>query len=306
MTFFTTAANSTAASGTYADGGGYITALRGTMAAMSSATLFDADVVIPAGKEYNAAAAANDSAGRPLLVYGPAFNAPGTSGAGYEALAVQGVPLLPGPFMLANKSLLIDQEVAAAAVFATPVMNFRLEWTTDATSGGNVKLLKLAKYSGVGFWTQYKGGVVCLTNTTPLALDAGGFSFDADPTDDEKALEPAGRKGREVTAPPAGWPTLADLERKLGLKAGDDTQLAQEALDAAIADAVHHLELAGPDDPTLALDWGQWDAVRDLGVLRYQDRNRSPDYMQQGPFALNSPTRTRVIQQLLRGKVAIA
>ena len=47
-------------------------------------------------------------------------------------------------------------------IFATPVMNFRLEWTTDATTGGNVKVLKLVKYSGVGFWSQYIGGVVLI------------------------------------------------------------------------------------------------------------------------------------------------
>ena len=81
---------------------------------------------------------------------------------------------MPGPYMTVNHTLILDQSVDAAIVFATPIMNFRLEWTTDVATGGNVKVLKLVKYSGVGFWSQYPGGVVLMTNTTPLTLDVGG------------------------------------------------------------------------------------------------------------------------------------
>ena len=168
-TFFTTPANSTPFASTYSDGLGYVTALRAVFAQMAAATLYDADVVIPASKEYIEAAESNDTTGRPMLPFGPRFNAPGDSGAGYQSLTVQGVPLLPGPYMVANKSLVIDQEVAAAVAWVTPIMNFRLEWTGD----GNVKVLRLVKYSGVGFWAQHVGGVVCMTNSTPLTLAAG-------------------------------------------------------------------------------------------------------------------------------------
>lgn len=161
----------TAVSAGYTDGHTYTVALRAQFAALAAATLFEGTVVIPAAKEYMAAAAADDTAGRPLLPYGPQINAPGESAAGYSSVSVQGVPLMPGPYMSANHTLIIDQSASAAVCFGTPVMNFRLEWTTDTTTGGNVKVLKLVKYSGVGFWSQYPAGVVLLTNSTPLAAD---------------------------------------------------------------------------------------------------------------------------------------
>ena len=40
-------------------------------AALAAGTLYTATVVIPAAKEYQAAAAANDTTGRALLPYGP-------------------------------------------------------------------------------------------------------------------------------------------------------------------------------------------------------------------------------------------
>jgi hypothetical protein len=166
-------ANSTAWASTYADGIGYIGALRGVFAAMAAGTLFTATDAIPAAKEYEAAAAADDTTERPLLPYGNRMNAAGSSDAAYAALEVQGVPLWPGPYMPADKTLVIDQSVSAAAVFVTPVMNFRLEWTTDVATGGNVKVLKLVKYSGVGFWAQYPGGILVVTNSTPIAAGVG-------------------------------------------------------------------------------------------------------------------------------------
>ena len=162
------AAVHTAVSATYADGPTYTRALRAQFANLAAGTLYGATVVIPAAKEYIAAAEADDTAGRPLFPYGPQVNCPGESSAGYASVSVQGVPLMPGPYMTANHTLILDQSVDAAIVFATPIMNFRLEWTTDVATGGNVKVLKLVKYSGVGFWSQYPGGVVLMTNTHPV------------------------------------------------------------------------------------------------------------------------------------------
>jgi hypothetical protein len=172
VTYFQGANVSTPVAATYADGPGYVAALRGQMARMAASTLYMATAIVPASKEYIALAEADDGAGRPLLPYGPQINAPGTSGSGYGTVSVQGVPAFPGPYMPANKTFVLDQSLDAAVCFATPVMNFRLEWTTDATTGGNVKVLKLVKYSGVGFWSQYVGGVVLITNSTPIAAEA--------------------------------------------------------------------------------------------------------------------------------------
>ena len=172
------AAVHTAVSATYADGPTYTRALRAQMAALAAATLYQATVVVPASKEYIAAAEADDTTGRALLPYGPQVNAAGESAAGYASVSVQGIPLLPGPYMTANHTLILDQSLDAAVIFATPVLDFRLEWTPAGTVG-NVKVLQLTKYSGVGFWSQYPGGVVLMTNTTPLALDAGPQSGDS-------------------------------------------------------------------------------------------------------------------------------
>jgi phage head maturation protease len=162
----------TAVNATYADGPGYIKALRTQFAAMAAGTLYSPTVVIPASKEYQAAAGADDSTGRGLLPYGPMFNSQGESSPGYASMAVHGVPLQPGPYMTANHTLILDQSRSSAVIWATPVMDFRLEWVTDTATGGNVKVLKLVKWSGVGFWSQYPGGVVLMTNTTPIAAEA--------------------------------------------------------------------------------------------------------------------------------------
>ena len=84
-------------------------------------------------------------------------------------------------------------------------MNFRLEWTTDVATGGNVKVLKLVKYSGVGFWAQYPGGIVLMTNGTPLALEAGDQAAldaardrrEAETGRNQGALEPGNGRDRE-------------------------------------------------------------------------------------------------------------
>ena len=195
----------TAVAGAYSDGPGYIKALRGQFAALAAATLYQATDVIPASKEYVAAAEADDTTGRGLLPYGPQVNASGESSAGYSSVSVQGTPLWPGPYMPANETLILDQSVNAAVCFATPVMNFRLEWTTDVATGGNVKVLKLVKYSGVGFWAQYPGGIVLMTNGTPLALEAGDQAAldaardrrEAETGRNQGALEPGNGRDRE-------------------------------------------------------------------------------------------------------------
>ena len=174
VTYFVGGANvHTAVAASYANGTTYVAALRGQFAALAAATLYQATDVIPAAKEYVAAAEADDSTGRALLPYLGPQNSSGESAAGYGSVSVQGVPLWPGPYMPANETLILDQSLDAAVAFTTPVLNFRLEWTTDVATGGNVKVLKLVKYSGVGFWSQHPGGVVLMTNGTPLALDAG-------------------------------------------------------------------------------------------------------------------------------------
>jgi hypothetical protein len=171
VAFFTLPAHSTAVAATYADGVTYVTALRSAMANMA-VTPFTATDMIPAQKEYVAAATANSTTGAPILPFGPRFNTPGDSDAAFAALEIQGVPLWPGPSMTANHTLVLDQDNAnSACAFVTPVMNFRLEWTTDTTTGGNVKVLKLVKYSGVGFWAQQPQGIRLLTNTTPIILE---------------------------------------------------------------------------------------------------------------------------------------
>ena len=161
----------TAVSATYSDGPGFITALRAQFAALAAGTLYQATVVIPAAKEYMAAAEANDTTGRGLLPYGPQVNAAGESSAGYSSVSVQGIALQPGPYMTPTHTLILDQSIDSAVIFATPIMDFRLEWT-PATAVGNVKVLQLVKYSGVGFWSQYPGGVVLMTNTTPITAEA--------------------------------------------------------------------------------------------------------------------------------------
>jgi len=169
--YFTAAGHYTAFNSTYADGLGFSRAVRAAVAGLAANTVHTATVAIPAGKEYIAAANADDTADRPLFPAGPQVNAPGTAGDAYRSISIQGLPLLPGPYMTANHTLILDQDTDSAVAWVTPVMNFRLEWTGD----GNTKVLQLTKYSGVGFWAQYVGGVVLITNSTPLPLDAGGF-----------------------------------------------------------------------------------------------------------------------------------
>jgi phage head maturation protease len=175
VAYFTNPANSTAATALYTDGGDYTRVLRALFAQLAAGTIYSATVVLPAAKEYIAAAEADDTTERPLLPYGARVNSSGDAGVGYESLTVQGVPLNPGPWMTADKSLVLDQDINAAVAWTTPVMNFRLEWTGD----GNYKVLKLVKYSGVGFWSQYPGGVVVMTGSTPLPLGAlGGVTME--------------------------------------------------------------------------------------------------------------------------------
>ena len=294
---------------------------------MAAGTLYGPTVVIPAAKEYVAAAEADDTTGRALLPYlGPA-NATGESSAGYSSVSVQGVPLLPGPYMTPNHTLILDQSIDSAVIFATPVMNFRLEWTTDVATGGNVKVLKLVKYSGVGFWSQHIGGVILMTNSTPLRRRRGRrpsrtgavTARTADQTEsrprpvsdqrpDHRPADRGRRDRRRSPAHPAGgaplmaWPSDADLAARLGLAAGDDADRVTSANAAAIADAVAVCAVdpdVGPDDA------GQVEAVLLFGQWWYENRNRPEGLDSLNPVA--SPYYRRVaIGILQRGKIPIA
>src|SRR5215471_8041367 len=96
-----------------------------------------------------------------------------------------------------------------------------------------------------------------------------------------------------------GWPTPEDLARWMGLQPTDDTQLVTEANAAAVADATAH-----GVDPEF-LDAGQWAAAIGLGIWWYQSRNRQSDYLAASPYATSSPSRTRMLQILMR-KVVVA
>ena len=278
----------TAVAATYTDGAEYIAALAGQFATMAAATLYQATDVIPPSKEYIAAAESDDSTGRALLPYGPQVNSSGESSAGYASVGVQGIPLWPGPYMPPAKTLVLDQSLDAAVAWTTPVMDFRLEWTSDAT-GGNVKVLKLVKYSGVGFWSQYPGGVVLMTNTTPISDPANGNG------NGEQASE---GPGRQVVV----WPADSDLADRLGLAVTDDPTRVAAANAAAAADAVAVCGLdlaAGPDDA------GQFEAVLLLGQWWYENRNRPEGLDSLNPMA--SPYYRRVALGILAaGKLPIA
>jgi hypothetical protein len=208
VTYWVNGANThTAVAVDYADGAEYLAVLRQLFAQMAAATMYQATIVLPPAAEYTVAAEAVDSTGRPLLPYGPQVNSPGESSTAFATASVQGVPVVPGPYMPPDKTVILDQSLDAAIAWTTPVMDFRLEWTTDVATGGNVKVLKLVKYSGVGFWSQYPGGVILVTNGTPIAaLEAGtGFALGRGPADTEHPAEaerataehPNGGRGRK-------------------------------------------------------------------------------------------------------------
>lgn len=109
--------------------------------------------------------------------------------------------------------------------------------------------------------------------------------------------------------PAPGWPTDDELAQRLGLALGaaaDPGNVAMANAEAA-ADAVYHGAAAGTVDPEAgAVNDAVYGAILDLGVIRYQSRNRPSDFATQGPFAVNAPSRIRAIQILQQGKVAIA
>jgi hypothetical protein len=182
MAFFTATANSTAGSVTYGTGAAYLTAIRHAQAFQRAVARRRVTTMVAPAAEYVVAGDADDSTNRPLLPYGPAVNAIGESGRAIELLYVNGVPLVPQQAAVADKTLVLND--ADAFGFATPVMQFRFEATG---AGPDPKVLALVKYSGVGFWTRRKAGVVCLTNSTPLAPPlplSAGVGLD-DGTDDD-------------------------------------------------------------------------------------------------------------------------
>jgi hypothetical protein len=114
--------------------------------------------------------------------------------------------------------------------------------------------------------------------------------------------------------PAPGWPTVAELATALG-GVTTDTHL-ENAHAAALADALYYGIPAGtvtpgddtgepPTDPVIT-DAAVYEAVLGLGVNWYQDRNRRDSYADQGPFAINAPSRYKCIAVIMRGTVAIS
>ena len=91
------AAVHTAVSATYADGPTYTRALRAQMAALAAATLYQATVVVPASKEYIAAAEADDTTGRAAAALRPAGQRGGRVGGRVCVGVGAGHPAPAGP-----------------------------------------------------------------------------------------------------------------------------------------------------------------------------------------------------------------
>ena len=98
------------------------------------------------------------------------------------------------------------------------------------------------------------------------------------------------------------WPADADLQNRLGLADGDDTDRVSSANAAAQADAI---AVAGLDATAGPADAGQFEAVLLLGQWWYENRNRPEGLDSLNPIA--SPYYRRVaIGILQRGKLPIA
>jgi hypothetical protein len=180
VAFWTAAGNSVPVGAAYADGAGFIAGMRSQMAAQRLTRHAPTRNIVTGSKEYAAAVAADDASDRPLLGWdgAPAMYGPGTQGNAASDATILGVPTLPeGAAPLpANVSLLFTE--GDAVCFATPVMNFRIEY-----NGNNPLVITLVKYSGVAFWTRQQLGVRAVTNSTPLPFDdptlAGGGELTA-------------------------------------------------------------------------------------------------------------------------------
>jgi hypothetical protein len=168
VAFWTAAGNSVPVGAAYADGAGFIAGMRAQMAAQRLTRHAPTRNIVTGSKEYAAAVAADDASDRPLLGWdgAPAMYGPGTQGNAASDATILGVPTLPeGAAPLpANVSLMFTE--GDAVCFATPVMNFRIEY-----NGNNPLVITLVKYSGVAFWTRQQLGVRAVTNSTPLPLD---------------------------------------------------------------------------------------------------------------------------------------
>lgn len=101
----------------------------------------------------------------------------------------------------------------------------------------------------------------------------------------------------------AGWPDDKDLAAELGLPDGVDTDRVTSANAAAIADAVHQLNIDNPTaDP--GLDDGQYKACLGLGVWWYEVRNRPEGLDSLNPVA--NPYQRRVMLGILtRGRMRV-
>jgi hypothetical protein len=171
IAFWSTAANHTAAAVNYTNGAGYISIVRQQMAAQRVTRHAPTRNVVTPTAEYSAAVGADDAADRPLLGWDGATNmyGPGTQGNAASDATILGVPTLPegAAPLTANTSFLFTE--GDAVCFATPVMNFRIEY-----NGNNPLVITLVKYSGVAFWTRQVLGVRMMTNGTPISFDDPG------------------------------------------------------------------------------------------------------------------------------------
>jgi hypothetical protein len=168
VAFWSAPANHTAAAVSYDDGASFIATMRSQMAAQRVTRKAATRNTVTGTKEYMAAVAADDASDRPLLGWDGATNmyGPGTQSNAAADATILGVPTLPegAAPLQANTSFLFTE--GDAVCFATPVMNFRIEY-----NGNNPLVITLVKYSGVAFWTRQVLGVRMVTNGTPLPLD---------------------------------------------------------------------------------------------------------------------------------------
>ena len=152
------------------------------------------------------------------------------------------------------------------------------DWVNDLTSGTAISV------SLVGEWSN-------TYRLSAIIFDVGGPA--EAPSVTYNPVPPAGW---------AGWPTDADLQARLGLKDGDDTDRVASANAAAQADAVAICDL----DPAMGCeDHGEFEAVLLLGQWWYENRNRPEGLDSLNPVA--SPYYRRVaIGILQRGRIPVA
>jgi hypothetical protein len=101
---------------------------------------------------------------------------------------------------------------------------------------------------------------------------------------------------------PVGWPTDADLAAKLGPHVDPTDPLVTSANEAAAADAIRYGTASGAIDATAgAVTAAGFEDVLALGVWRYQDRNKGPEWAAQGEYGPNAADRLRILGRLQGG-----